>query len=67
MANSGLLEIFALSAWLESTPSPWAELSCSEKHVAEQPWQDRFVQGCFHLPVPLHACLAVILQQLGDG
>lgn len=27
MANSGLLERFPLSAWLESTPSPWAELS----------------------------------------
>lgn len=60
-------EIYTLPGWKVPPTSGLNCLSCSEKYFAEQPWQGRFVQGCFHLPVPLHACLAVVLQQLGDG
>lgn len=48
-------------------PLGWTLSLAQLKYFAEQPWQDRLVQGWFHLPVPLHACLAAILQQLGDG
>lgn len=52
MANSGLLEIFALSAWLESTPSPWAELSlllrkaCCRAAMARQVCPGMLLSSC---------------------
>lgn len=53
-------DFHSLPGW-KVPPAPGLNsLSCSEKYFAEQTQQDRFVQGCFHLPVPLNACLAVI-------
>lgn len=56
MANSGFLQRFPPSAWLESTPGPWAELFLLLRKIfctattAGQVSQGRLVQGRLHFP-----------------
>uniref|UniRef100_A0A803VCI2 Uncharacterized protein n=1 Tax=Ficedula albicollis TaxID=59894 RepID=A0A803VCI2_FICAL len=50
----------------EVPPAPGLNsLSCSEKYLAEQLWQDRLVQGCFHLPVPSLAQKNILQSKYG--